>query len=103
MPDAEPHRSEEAHSTKSAADVLFGVRRRAHSRTIEEGLSGKHMSVIPEVPFFTERFSSRGGGIDFLGLRQVNLHILETYLIPGVNNQTADFGSYCLATWIPWK
>ena len=54
-------------------------------------------------PFLTEDFSPEGGGIDFLGLRQVNLHILENYLLPGINNQTNDPGTYCIGTWIPWK
>lgn len=61
------------------------------------------MSAMPNRPFLTESFSPRGGGIDFLGMRQVNLHILQEFLIPGINNATSDFGTYCLATWIPWK
>lgn len=61
------------------------------------------MSTIPNRPFLNETFSPRGGGIDFLGMRQVNLHMLQKYLIPGINNATSDFGTYCLAAWIPWK
>ncbi len=61
------------------------------------------MSKLPDRPFLTQSFSPRGGGIDFLGLRAVNLRMLQEFLIPGINNATADFGTYCLATWIPWK
>lgn len=61
------------------------------------------MSVIPEAPFLTKRFGPDGGGIDFLGMRRENLRMLQDYLIPGINNATQDFGTFCLATWIPWK
>lgn len=61
------------------------------------------MNKIPTKPFLTESFSPRGGGIDFLGMRAVNLRMLQEFLIPGINNATADFGTYCLAAWIPWK
>jgi len=29
--------------------------------------------------------------------------MLQDYLIPGINNATRDFGTFCLAAWIPWK
>jgi hypothetical protein len=61
------------------------------------------MSALFDRPFLTERFDSRGGGIDFLRLRQVNLTMLQDDLIPGLNNQTADFGTFCIGAWIPWK
>jgi hypothetical protein len=61
------------------------------------------MKELPDQPFLTERFEPRGGGIDFLGLRQVNLAMLQEELIPGINNATSDFGMFCLGTWIPWK
>lgn len=61
------------------------------------------MSKIPDRPFLNQSFSPRGGGIDFLGMRAVNLRMLQDFLIPGINNATADFGTYCLAAWIPWK
>lgn len=54
-------------------------------------------------PFTTKNFAPKGGGIDFLGLRIVNLRILTQDLIPGINNATSDFGFFCMATWIPWK
>jgi hypothetical protein len=61
------------------------------------------MAELPTNPFLTEDFSPKGGGIDFLGLRWVNLTLLADHLIPGINNATSDVGAYCLATWIPWK
>lgn len=61
------------------------------------------MSKIPSRPFLNQSFSPRGGGIDFLGMRAVNLRMLQEFLIPGINNATADFGTFCLAAWIPWK
>jgi hypothetical protein len=61
------------------------------------------MSQLADRPFLTERFEPEGGGIDFLGMRQVNLAILQEELIPGVNNATSDFGVFCLGAWIPWK
>lgn len=54
-------------------------------------------------PFRVEKFKTEGGGIDFLGMRQVNLSILQQFLVPGINNATSDIGTYCIATWIPWK
>jgi hypothetical protein len=61
------------------------------------------MGRIPDAPFLNERFGPKGGGIDFLGMRRENLRMLQEYLIPGINNGTSDFGTYCLAAWIPWK
>jgi hypothetical protein len=61
------------------------------------------MKQLPNTPFTTKDFSPEGGGIDFLGLRWVNLTIVGQYLIPGLNNVTQDMGTYFLAAWIPWK
>jgi hypothetical protein len=61
------------------------------------------MAKFPSAPFLTRDFSPSGGGIDFLGMRWVNLTLLAKYLIPGINNATSDVGNYCLAAWIPWK
>jgi hypothetical protein len=61
------------------------------------------MSQLPGNPFTTEDFSKRGGGIDFLGLRWVNLTIVGEHLIPELNNVTTDMGTTFLAGWIPWK
>jgi hypothetical protein len=61
------------------------------------------MAKFPSAPFLTRDFSPSGGGIDFLGMRWVNLTLLTENLIPGINNATSDVGTYCLAAWIPWK
>jgi hypothetical protein len=61
------------------------------------------MPKFPETPFLTKNFAIKGGGIDFLGTRLVNLQILGEYLIPGLNNQTKDIGTYCIGSWLPWK
>ena len=61
------------------------------------------MSGFPGKPFLTKDFSSRGGGVDFLGLRLVNLNMVGHYLIPEINNQTQDMGTFCLGAWMPWK
>ena len=58
---------------------------------------------FPKKPFLTKDFSPDGGGIDFLGLRWVNLAIVGQYLIPEINNVTRDMGTFFLAAWIPWK
>ncbi len=61
------------------------------------------MSNMPKYPFLTMDFSPRGGGIDFLGLRYVNLHMVGNYLIPELNNVTRDMGIFFLGAWVPWK
>jgi hypothetical protein len=61
------------------------------------------MIQLPDKPFTTEDFSLRSGGIDFLGLRWVNLTIVGRDLIPELNNVTADMGTFFLGGWIPWK
>lgn len=61
------------------------------------------MPPLPQQPFLTEDFSPPGGGIDFLGMRWVNLAILTEELLPGINNATSDFGVFCIATWIAQK
>jgi hypothetical protein len=61
------------------------------------------MSKLPNKPFLTEDFSPKGGGIDFLGLRWVNLTIVGRDLIPELNNVTSDMGTFFLGAWIPWK
>ncbi len=61
------------------------------------------MTALPDRPFVPKDFSLRGGGIDFLGLRWVNLTIVGRDLIPELNNVTADMGTFFLGAWIPWK
>lgn len=61
------------------------------------------MAPFPDRPFLTAPFDTTGGGIDFLGMRQVNLSVFLEQLIPGVNNVAGDFGNFCIGAWIPWK
>ena len=61
------------------------------------------MKTLPNQPFLTEDFSSEGGGVDFLGMRLVNLNIVANELVPELNNRTADMGTFFLGGWIPWK
>jgi hypothetical protein len=61
------------------------------------------MSPLPFKPFLTKDFSMPGGGIDFLGLRYVNLHMIGNYLIPEINNVTRDMGMFFVGAWVPWK
>src|SRR5262245_44893651 len=61
------------------------------------------MNTLPRRRLFTAPLGTEGGGIDFLGMRQVNLAILQEDLIPGINNTTADLGTFFLGAWIPWK
>jgi hypothetical protein len=61
------------------------------------------MINLPNKPFTTKDFSLEGGGIDFLGLRWVNLTIVGEYLLPQLNNVTTDMGTFFLGGWIPWK
>lgn len=59
--------------------------------------------MLPNLPFETSDFSPKGGGIDFLGLRWVNLTMVATDLIPEINNVTRDMGTFFIGAWIPWK
>ncbi len=59
--------------------------------------------TIPAFPFGTADFGAKPGGLDFLGLRIVNLRMLARDLLPGINNATSDVGSFMLGTWLPWK
>ena len=52
------------------------------------------MNEEMDEPFLTEDFSQDGGGIDFLGLRFVNLRILGTRLLPEINNAVRDCGTF---------
>ena len=61
------------------------------------------MKSFRNKPFLNRDFSPRVGGIDYLGMRWVNLSILANYLIPGINNVTGDVGTYALGTLIAWK
>ena len=56
----------------------------------------------PNGPFFVPRFDPPTGGVDFLGLRQVNL-ALAFECLPSINNVTVYVRPFSLLSWIFWK
>jgi hypothetical protein len=59
-------------------------------------------SNIPEHPTFVPPMKQQSGGVDFLGLRQVNLD-LRDHCLPGFNNRTHWIRPFSLVSWIYWK
>jgi len=57
---------------------------------------------IPIGPFFIAPLKTESSGVDFLGLRQVNLDMMDTCL-PGINNFTRYVRCYSVIAWIYWK
>ena len=55
----------------------------------------------PQVPFFIKPYQDESGGVDFLGIRQVNLDLMDKFL-PSINNVTVHIRPYALMTWIAW-
>lgn len=53
---------------------------------------------LPAAPFFVSRFRDASGGVDFLGLRTVNLGFMDEFL-PGINNVTTRVRPYSLMCW----
>jgi hypothetical protein len=60
------------------------------------------LPVIGEGPRFVPRLKSDRGGVDYLGLRQVNLD-LTADCIPGINNVTSYIRPFAILSWIHWK
>lgn len=60
------------------------------------------LPVISEGPRIVPRFKSDRGGVDYLGLRQVNLD-LTADCIPGINNVTYYIRPFAVLSWIHWK
>ncbi len=60
------------------------------------------MEKIPEGPFIIPPYSPEYGGVDFLGLRQVNLNYMGNCL-PGINNVTRYIRPFSLISWMYWK
>ena len=54
-----------------------------------------------EAPFFVAPYKDESGGVDFLGLRQVNLDLMYQFL-PGINNVTRFVRPYSVMTWFAW-
>jgi len=61
------------------------------------------MSIsLPRGPYFVPPYKPATGGVDFLGLRQVNLDMMAACL-PGINNVTFHIRPFSLLSWIHWK
>lgn len=56
---------------------------------------------IADEPFFVTPYKDQPGGVDFLGLRQVNLDLMYQFL-PGINNVTQYVRPYSVMCWVAW-
>ena len=56
---------------------------------------------LPSEPMFVSPYKDKAGGVDFLGLRQVNLNFIDQFL-PGINNVTYSLRPYAVMAWISW-
>jgi len=67
-------------------------------------LAGGPMSLelATEGPCFVRPYRPDKGGVDFLGLRQVNLDMMSNCL-PGINNVTSYIRPFSVVSWIYWK
>jgi len=55
----------------------------------------------PSKPFFNTPYKGSQGGVDYLGIRQVNLNLMALFL-PGINNVTYYIRPYSVMTWMAW-
>ena len=53
-------------------------------------------------PRLVEEINWQNGGIDPLGLRQINLDLMDS-MLPGINNVTMRIRPYTLMSWAWWK
>jgi hypothetical protein len=60
------------------------------------------VSLATEGPCFVAPYRPDKGGVDFLGLRQVNLDMMGLCL-PGINNVTRYIRPFSVVSWIYWK
>ncbi|MCE8527892.1 hypothetical protein KBY26_01475 [Ruegeria pomeroyi] len=56
----------------------------------------------PNHPFFLPPRTGENSGVDFLGLRQVNLDMMAE-MIPSTNNVTDYIRPFSLMSWVFWK
>ncbi|MYA88650.1 MAG: hypothetical protein F4X97_09390 [Boseongicola sp. SB0662_bin_57] len=56
----------------------------------------------PDHPFFLPQRTGENSGVDFLGLRQVNLDMMAE-MIPSINNVTDYIRPFSLMSWVFWK
>ena len=58
--------------------------------------------VATQAPQFVKRYTPQNGGTDFLGLRQVNVEMMDACL-PGINNVCRFVRPFSVISWIYWK
>lgn len=59
-------------------------------------------TLIANGPQFVKSYKPDHGGVDFLGMRQVNVNMMAGVL-PGINNVTWWVRPFSLVSWIYWK
>jgi hypothetical protein len=65
-------------------------------------MSAATASLMPSGPYILPSFSGGTSGVDYLGLRQVNLE-LTAACFPGINNVTRFVRPFSVLAWIHWK
>jgi hypothetical protein len=60
------------------------------------------MIDLIDAPWFVPPPKGEGGGVDYLGLRQVNLDLMAEFM-PGINNVTGKLRPYSLMCWAVWR
>jgi hypothetical protein len=61
----------------------------------------KAVIELPNEPIFVAPYPDVPGGVDYLGLRTVNLELMDQFL-PGINNVTEEVRPFSVACWIVW-
>ncbi|TLM67381.1 MAG: hypothetical protein FDZ69_04615 [Deltaproteobacteria bacterium] len=59
-------------------------------------------TTLPIGPFISAPLKQESSGVDFLGLRQANLDMMDECL-PGINNYTRYVRVFSVISWIYWK
>lgn len=65
-------------------------------------MSASVLNNVPSGPFIIPSISGGTAGVDYLGLRQVNLE-LTAACFPGINNVTRFVRPFSVLAWIHWK
>lgn len=59
------------------------------------------MNPLPQRAFFVAPSLRESGGVDYLGLRQANLELMDQFM-PGINNRTQWIRPYSVMCWAVW-
>lgn len=59
------------------------------------------MNSLPQRAFFVSPSVRESGGVDYLGLRQANLELMDQFM-PGINNGTQWIRPYSVMCWAVW-